>query len=116
MTTNDLNRITKLTDMLATANNGALRMDCLSPTAVRLFTKHQAQMEEMGVAVFTDTRIYTPAGYAAAQAQSARVVAQIQADAKAARAAADQRNELNKRADYALDAMLARAERMTMTA
>lgn len=116
MTTNNLNRITKLIAKLEAGNNGSIRVDCLSETAARLFIKHRAQMEETGVAVFTASHIYTPAGYAAQEALSARVVAQIQADAKAARAAADQRNELNKRADYALDAMLARAERMTMSA
>ncbi len=115
-TATDLMRIEKLTAMLATGNNGCLRLDCLSPTALRLFNKHKAQMEALGVAVFTNTRVYTPAGFAFAKALSDEVHAQNAAAAKAAREANQQRDLMNQKGDRALDALLARAENMTMSA
>ena len=109
MTNSDLMRIEKLVALVASGNNGSIRLDCVSPTAYRLLRKHQEQMESLGVAVFTASRGYTPAGYAAAAAVSNRECAKARAVHRA-------RAEADFKADYALDAMLARAERMTMTA
>jgi len=108
-------RIAKLVAMVANCNNGVLRMDCLSDQAVRLFGAHKAEAEAAGVLVFTEDRVYTPAGYAAMKEMSDRVHAQHWADVKAAREAADQQARLEQHADFALNALLARAEAMTMT-
>lgn len=96
----------------AIGNNGYARFDCMRPAQIRRLNQFKAELEARGNVVFTATAVYTAEAYAIAEAHTAAKAA----EAAAARRAAQEKEDLARRADYALNAMLARAEAMTMTA
>lgn len=109
MTTNLLE---KLETIPANGNNGYARFDCLRPAQVRRLNQYKAELEARGNVVFSTTGVYTSAAYAIAESHTAAKAA----EAAASRLAAQEKEDLSRRADFALNAMLARAEAMTMTA
>lgn len=101
----------KLEAIPAIGNNGYARFDCLRPAQVRRLNQFKAELEARGNVVFSNTGVYTSAAYAIARAYTDSKAV----EAAAARRAAQEKEDLARRADYALNAMLARAEAMTMT-
>ena len=106
------NLLEKLEAIPAIGNNGYARFDTMRPVQIRRLNQFKAELEARGNVVFTATAVYTSAAYAIAEAAAAAKAA----EAAAARRAAQEKEDLARRADYALNAMLARAEAMTMTA
>lgn len=106
------NLLEKLEAIPAFGNNGYARFDCMRPVQIRRLNQFKAELEARGNVVFTETAVYTAEAYAIAKAAAAAKAAL----AAAARRAAQEKEDLARRADYALNAMLARAEAMTMTA
>ena len=91
----------------ATGNNGYARFDCLRPAQVRRLNQFKLELEARGNVVFGTAGVYTPAAYAITRAYTdskAEVVAE-------ARRAAKAKEDLARRADFALNAMLAALKR-----
>ena len=106
------NLLEKLETIPAVGNNGYARFDCMRPVQVRRLNQFKSELEARGNIVFTATAVYTAKAYAIAESHAAAKAAQ----AAATRRAAQEKEALSRRADFALNAMLARAEDMTMTA
>ena len=106
------NLLEKLETIPAAGNNGYARFDCMRPVQVRRLNQFKAELEARGNVVFSTTGVYTSEAYAIARAYTDSKAAQ----AAAARRAEQEKEDLSRRADFALNAMLARAEAMTMTA
>ena len=106
----------KLEAIAAAGNNGYARFDCMREAQLRRLMQCKAELEARGNVVFTENAVYTAAGFAAAVKTSNQLHSEAAAKAKQARKEADAKAEQQQRGDYALNAMLARAEAMTMTA
>lgn len=106
------NLLEKLEAIPAIGNNGYARFDYMRPAQIRRLNQFKAELEARGNVVFTATAVYTAKAYAIAESHAAAKAA----EAAVALRAAQEKEDLTRRADYALNAMLARAEAMTMTA
>ena len=106
------NLLEKLETIPANGNNGYARFDCLRPAQVRRLNQFKAELEARGNVVFSTDGVYTSAAYAIARAYTDSKAAEAAAASRAAQA----KEDIARRADFALNAMLARAEAMTMTA
>lgn len=100
----------------AAGNNGYARLDCLTPTQARRLKQFKAELEARGNVVFTDVAVYTAESFAIVAKHSENVQRRMEMRADHARRQAEYKAQQQQRGDYALNAMLARAEAMMIDA
>lgn len=111
MFTNVDRRIPLLMKSIENSNNGYLKIEDESENFVRLLRRCQKRMIEMGIAVFTDTHVYTLESFDANKNLSDAHWIQRHANADAKRALHDAKQKDEQMGEYALNALLMEAER-----
>lgn len=113
----EMNRVlTTLEAIPAAGNNGYARLDCLRPAQARRLMQFKAELEARGNVVFTEVAVYTAESFAIVAKHSENIQRRMAMRAEAARAQIAAKAAAERRADYALNAMLARGEAMMMDA